>query len=205
MIRTRRKALRAGVYDRPPLNALGVQAEEWEPPGSITLPAEDSEKMYRLALRGYWGLGDYPSITGTQGAQRMLADILLQKERFYEVQRLIDDSLFFAQHENDDGGSGLTHFVSICMHERMSNHESATTSYESATNMAVKAGDFWLEAGSLQGLVHWAHSPGRYAEHDTITQAMNHSDGSVRCKERLGGLLKYYHRKPHAYFDQTRE
>jgi len=27
------------------------------------------------------------------------------------------------------------------------------------------------------------------------TKAMNHGDGSVGCKERLGGLLKYYHRK----------
>ena len=29
----------------------------------------------------------------------------------------------------------------------------------------------------------------------TATQAKNHVDGSVRCKERLGGLLKYYHRE----------
>jgi hypothetical protein len=28
----------------------------------------------------------------------------------------------------------------------------------------------------------------------TATQAKNRVDGSVRCKERLGGLLKYYHR-----------
>ena len=27
------------------------------------------------------------------------------------------------------------------------------------------------------------------------TKAMNHDDGSVGCKERLGGLLKYYHRE----------
>ena len=27
------------------------------------------------------------------------------------------------------------------------------------------------------------------------TKAMNHGDGSVACKERLGGLLKYYHRE----------
>jgi hypothetical protein len=27
------------------------------------------------------------------------------------------------------------------------------------------------------------------------TKAVNHVDGSVDCKERLGGLLKYYHRK----------
>ena len=27
------------------------------------------------------------------------------------------------------------------------------------------------------------------------TKAMNHGDGSVCCKERLGGLLKYYHRE----------
>ena len=26
------------------------------------------------------------------------------------------------------------------------------------------------------------------------TKAVNHLDGSVDCKERLGGLLKYYHR-----------
>ena len=29
----------------------------------------------------------------------------------------------------------------------------------------------------------------------TTTQAKNRVDGSVRCKERLGGLLKYYHRE----------
>jgi hypothetical protein len=29
----------------------------------------------------------------------------------------------------------------------------------------------------------------------TATQAKNRVDGSVRCKERLGGLLKYYHRE----------
>jgi putative transposase len=29
----------------------------------------------------------------------------------------------------------------------------------------------------------------------TATQAKNHVDGSVRCKERLGGLLKYSHRE----------
>ena len=29
----------------------------------------------------------------------------------------------------------------------------------------------------------------------TATQAKNHVDGSVRCKERLGRLLKYYHRE----------
>ena len=27
------------------------------------------------------------------------------------------------------------------------------------------------------------------------TQAKNRVDGSVACKERLGGLLKYYHRE----------
>ena len=27
------------------------------------------------------------------------------------------------------------------------------------------------------------------------TNAMNHADGSVGCKERLGGLLKYYQRE----------
>ena len=29
----------------------------------------------------------------------------------------------------------------------------------------------------------------------TATQAKNRVDGSIGCKERLGGLLKYYHRK----------
>ena len=29
----------------------------------------------------------------------------------------------------------------------------------------------------------------------TATKAMNRVDGSVCCKERLGGLLKYYHRE----------
>ena len=29
----------------------------------------------------------------------------------------------------------------------------------------------------------------------TVAQAKNRVDGSVRCKERLGGLLKYYHRE----------
>ena len=29
----------------------------------------------------------------------------------------------------------------------------------------------------------------------TATQVKNRVDGSVRCKERLGGLLKYYHRE----------
>ena len=29
----------------------------------------------------------------------------------------------------------------------------------------------------------------------TATKAMNRVDGSVGCKERLGGLLKYYHRE----------
>ena len=29
----------------------------------------------------------------------------------------------------------------------------------------------------------------------TATKAMKRADGSVRCKERLGGLLKYYHRE----------
>jgi hypothetical protein len=29
----------------------------------------------------------------------------------------------------------------------------------------------------------------------TATQARNRVDGSIGCKERLGGLLKYYHRK----------
>ena len=29
----------------------------------------------------------------------------------------------------------------------------------------------------------------------SATRAMNRGDGSVACKERLGGLLKYYHRE----------
>jgi len=29
----------------------------------------------------------------------------------------------------------------------------------------------------------------------TATKVMNRVDGSVGCKERLGGLLKYYHRE----------
>jgi hypothetical protein len=29
----------------------------------------------------------------------------------------------------------------------------------------------------------------------TATQTKNRVDASVRCKERLGGLLKYYHRE----------
>jgi hypothetical protein len=29
----------------------------------------------------------------------------------------------------------------------------------------------------------------------TATKAMKRADGSVRCKERLGGLLKYYHQE----------
>jgi transposase InsO family protein len=32
------------------------------------------------------------------------------------------------------------------------------------------------------------------------TKAMNHGDGSVGCKERLGGLLKYYHREAAGVF-----
>jgi len=28
-----------------------------------------------------------------------------------------------------------------------------------------------------------------------VTKAMKRADGSVACKERLGGLLKYYHRQ----------
>jgi hypothetical protein len=32
------------------------------------------------------------------------------------------------------------------------------------------------------------------------TQAKNRVDGSVRCKERLGGLLKYYHREAAGIF-----
>jgi hypothetical protein len=28
----------------------------------------------------------------------------------------------------------------------------------------------------------------------TATKAINRVDGSIGCKERLGGLLKYYHR-----------
>jgi putative transposase len=29
----------------------------------------------------------------------------------------------------------------------------------------------------------------------TVTKVTNRVDGSVSCKERLGGLLKYYHRE----------
>ena len=29
----------------------------------------------------------------------------------------------------------------------------------------------------------------------TAKKAMNRVDGSINCKERLGGLLKYYHRE----------
>ena len=36
------------------------------------------------------------------------------------------------------------------------------------------------------------------------TKAMKHGDGSIGCKERLGGLLKYYHREAAwKYLDQT--
>jgi len=29
----------------------------------------------------------------------------------------------------------------------------------------------------------------------TVKKAMNRVDGPINCKERLGGLLKYYHRE----------
>jgi len=111
---------------------------------------EDADKMYRLALRGFWGLGDYTSIVRTQC---MLAELLVQQERYDEVQQLADDSLFLAQRENDDRGVGLSHFASAYMYERMEEHQSARVRYENAAEVADKAGDFWLEAGSLQGLV----------------------------------------------------
>jgi hypothetical protein len=35
-------------------------------------------------------------------------------------------------------------------------------------------------------------------------EIIGRSKGHVRCKERLGGLLKYYTARPHELFDHTR-
>ncbi len=71
---------------------------------------------------------------------------------------------------------------------------------EEALSKLILFGEASLRLVLSEYLVHYHvernhQGKGNVLLFPTATQAMNRVDGSVACKERLGGLLKYYHRE----------
>jgi putative transposase len=64
----------------------------------------------------------------------------------------------------------------------------------------ILVGETSLRRALREYLIHY-HAERNHQGKDNVllfpaaTKAMNRVDGSVSCKERLGGLLKYYHRE----------
>ncbi|MCP4936447.1 MAG: transposase, partial [bacterium] len=71
---------------------------------------------------------------------------------------------------------------------------------EEALSKLILFGEASLRRTLSEYLVHF-HTERNHQGKDnvllfpTAAQAKNRDDGSVVCKERLGGLLKYYHRE----------
>jgi hypothetical protein len=71
---------------------------------------------------------------------------------------------------------------------------------EEALSKLILFGEASLRRVLSEYLVHF-HAERNHQGKDnvllfpTATKAMKRTDGSVGCKERLGGLLKYYHRE----------
>ena len=71
---------------------------------------------------------------------------------------------------------------------------------EEALSKLILFGEASLRRVLSEYLVHYHaernhQGKGNVLLFPTATQAKNRVDGSVGCKERLGGLLKYYHRE----------
>ena len=71
---------------------------------------------------------------------------------------------------------------------------------EECLSKLILFGEASLRRALREYLVHY-HVERNHQGKDNVllfpvaTKAMNHDDGSVGCKERLGGLMKYYHRE----------
>ena len=71
---------------------------------------------------------------------------------------------------------------------------------EECLSKLILFGEKWLRRALCEYLIHFHvernhQGKGNVLLFPTATQAKNRVDGSVACKERLGGLLKYYHRE----------
>jgi tetratricopeptide (TPR) repeat protein len=139
-----------GDEERLQSNALSGVAQAFEALGQH----QDSEHYYRLALRGYWGLGDYQAIIKTQS---MLASLLLQKGELLEVERLLDHALFLAERENDHCGAALSRLVMARFQEARREFAEAHESFTAALGNAARAGDVMARGGITSGVC--AHRP----------------------------------------------
>jgi putative transposase len=69
---------------------------------------------------------------------------------------------------------------------------------EETLSKLILFGEASLKRALSEYLVHF-HAERNHQGKDNVllfpaaTKAMNHVGGSIGCKERLGGLLKYYH------------
>jgi len=71
---------------------------------------------------------------------------------------------------------------------------------EEALSKLILFGEASLRCVLSEYLVHFHRERNHLGKGNVLlfpaaTQAKNRVDGSVGCKERLGGLLKYYHRE----------
>jgi hypothetical protein len=71
---------------------------------------------------------------------------------------------------------------------------------EEALSKLILYGEASLKRALSEYLVHF-HTERNHQGKDNVllfpaaTKAMNRVDGTVCCRERIGGLLKYYHRE----------
>ncbi|MGI9289011.1 MAG: hypothetical protein ACR2P1_26800 [Pseudomonadales bacterium] len=71
---------------------------------------------------------------------------------------------------------------------------------EEVLSKLILLGEASLRRALSEYLVHF-HAERNHQGKDNVllfpstTKAVNHVDGSDRCRQRLGGLLKYYHRE----------
>jgi len=114
----------------------------------------NASTSYTIAMRGYWGLGDYASIVKTSC---YFADLLMNMKNYDEAGRMARDAIYYAERENYEYGLGLAYYTKAKLFENLNKLTEASNLYSEAINYAVNNGNFWVEAGSRQQLVKVEH------------------------------------------------
>ncbi len=130
---------------------------------------EAAEKFYRIAIRGYWGFGDYHRIVRTQN---MLGKFLCKQGQTDEGLRLIEHSLELAERESHDLGAGLSRFNLAQIDEERGDVGAATSQYRKTAEIAARFGDYWLEAGALQGVIRSELRSHKKCSDETLAHGM---------------------------------
>lgn len=110
---------------------------------------KEANELFTRAIRGFWGLGDYPGVV--HGHYRF-AMSLQRHGQWQQATDMIKDALELAEREANEIGIGLLEFATALGFEHSGRHNDARDHFATAATIGAKTGHLWLEAGALQGL-----------------------------------------------------